>query len=185
MMKRQSCLKRGSSRPVVVYSILYVFMAVIVSGIFMACALPFYVEAQTRSKVARTRADLRTFTFALEAYKIDNQEYPFELPRLTTPVAYLSHIPLDPFLEGKKLSYSKGDVAVGKSTRYYYLMWSVGPNGMMDLSKASIPRRFSEGDANGREAMFADVMYNPTNGARSGGDMFRIGEYQASSSDKK
>ncbi len=68
------------------------------------------MEAQTRSKLSRVRADHRTFRVALEAYHVDELAYPSGesngtlkwLHPLTTPVAYLASLKTlaDPFSVG-------------------------------------------------------------------------------------
>ncbi|MCX7018746.1 MAG: type II secretion system protein GspG [Candidatus Sumerlaeota bacterium] len=76
------------------------------------------MEAQTRSKVSRTKTDMRSMSTALETYRVDSGKYPPDyqyysivttrdlnayLPRLivlTTPIAYMSAIPEDVFAEG-------------------------------------------------------------------------------------
>jgi hypothetical protein len=78
---------------------------VAIIAILAAIAVPNFLEAQTRSKVSRVRADLRTIATALESYSVDENHYPLNdgrfsvVPReLSTPVAYLTHIRwVDPF----------------------------------------------------------------------------------------
>lgn len=45
-------------------------------GILAAIAIPNFIEAQTRAKVSRARADLRAMATALEMYYVDTNDYP-------------------------------------------------------------------------------------------------------------
>jgi type II secretory pathway pseudopilin PulG len=87
-------------------------IVVAIIAILAAIAVPNFLEAQTRSKVSRTLADMRTIRTGLETYYVDNNKYPEtdqaisgatagkrSYFRLTTPVAYLTSIPGSPFKE--------------------------------------------------------------------------------------
>lgn len=85
----------------------------------LAIAVPNYLSAQTRCKISRARATLRAVAPALESYKVDYNEYPYDgyyvssplyppgeynywfLPKtLSTPTAYLTTcMVVDPFRE--------------------------------------------------------------------------------------
>jgi type II secretory pathway pseudopilin PulG len=75
-------------------------------AILAAIAVPNFLEAQTRAKVSRVKADERTYAMAFEVYAVDNNGYPavseifaivpidgpaFDraLLALSTPIAYL------------------------------------------------------------------------------------------------
>jgi len=51
-------------------------IVVAIIAILAAIALPNFLEAQTRSKVSRVKADLRTIATGLETYHIDWNHYP-------------------------------------------------------------------------------------------------------------
>jgi type II secretory pathway pseudopilin PulG len=85
---------------------------VAIIGILAAIAIPNFLEAQTRAKVARVESDHRTLATAIEMYYLDNNDYmpysywgshgdPRYLTSLSTPVAYISSsISLaDPFFD--------------------------------------------------------------------------------------
>ncbi len=99
------------------FTLIELLIVVAIIAILAAIAIPNFLEAQTRSKVSRTRADMRSIGLALEAYSVDhNNRYPhvnqqpgWAIPAgpqpwiniygegLTTPIAYITSLPLDPF----------------------------------------------------------------------------------------
>jgi len=93
------------------FTLIELLVVVAIVAILTAIALPNFLAAQTRAKVARIAADLRTLRTAMESYAVDNGAYPetdFGRPldetgagplRLTTPVAFMTSIPPSPFNE--------------------------------------------------------------------------------------
>jgi type II secretion system protein G len=97
------------------FTLIELLIVVAIIAILAAIALPNFLEAQTRAKVARVHADLRTLIGAIEAYRVDHNRYPphsgtglcvdhpFTHPvsqrliPLTTPVAHITSIPQDPY----------------------------------------------------------------------------------------
>ncbi|MFB3896444.1 MAG: type II secretion system protein [bacterium] len=96
------------------FTLIELLIVVAIIAILAAIAIPNFLAAQTRSKVSRTRADLRTISTGLESYNVDNTIYPdmmddkdlygtndFRVPNsLTTPVSYFSNNKMvDPFYQ--------------------------------------------------------------------------------------
>jgi len=94
------------------FTLIELLIVVAIIAILAAIAVPNFLEAQTRSKVSRVQADLRTYATALETYLVDYNHYPpsadpntgiwlptmvDRLKRLTTPIAYLTSLYKDPF----------------------------------------------------------------------------------------
>ena len=97
------------------FTLIELLIVVAIIGILAAIAVPNFLNAQIRAKVSRCVSDMKTAETALEMYRMDNNDYPpcdqprvrgswdhwhpnqIRLYRLTTPVAYLSSIPHDPF----------------------------------------------------------------------------------------
>jgi len=93
------------------FTLIELLIVVAIIAILAAIAVPNFLEAQTRSKVSRAKADMRTIATGLEVYFVDNNKYPaayepngttlnpriLRLVPLTTPVSYLSSVPLDVF----------------------------------------------------------------------------------------
>lgn len=105
------------------FTLIELLIVVAIIAILAAIAVPNFLEAQTRAKVSRTKADMRTQATGMEAYVVDHNAYPpchsFAIPvandgdpaqntvleRLSTPVAYITAAAVrDPFKLSKRLS---------------------------------------------------------------------------------
>lgn len=96
------------------FTLIELLIVVAIIGVLAAIAVPNFLNAQTRAKVARVRVDLRTISQALEMYHIDHRAYPhpkqngivFRIANhiatvleLTTPTSYLATVMMeDPFV---------------------------------------------------------------------------------------
>jgi type II secretion system protein G len=91
------------------FTLIELLIVVAIIAILAAIAVPNFLEAQTRAKISRSKADMRTITTGLETYHIDHNAYPksnamswavsfgsshnqmlLTLERLTTPISYLT-----------------------------------------------------------------------------------------------
>jgi len=102
------------------FTLIELLIVVAIIAILAAIAVPNFLEAQTRAKVSRAEADMRSLAVAIEAYRVDWNAYPptieindvvtfnatpgfAAVPRinrlviLTTPVAHITSVPRDPF----------------------------------------------------------------------------------------
>ncbi len=99
--------KRAASQAVHkdAFTLIELLIVVAIIGILAAIAVPNFLNAQIRAKVARVEAELKTCSTAIETYRLDNGYYPtyrnpldldpaphFLPVSLTTPVAYLSSL---------------------------------------------------------------------------------------------
>jgi len=111
------------------FTLIELLIVVAIIAILAAIAVPNFLEAQVRSKVARAKADMRSIATAVEAYTVDYNRPPLgyrweisteytqvtgidnngNVPSsaharfrasMTTPVAYISEWPKDAFAEG-------------------------------------------------------------------------------------
>lgn len=91
------------------FTLIELLIVVAIIAILAAIAVPNFLEAQTRSKVSRVKADMRSFATAIEAYLVDNNRlYRTYRPNatwtrtrvnsaFTTPIAYITSVLPDPF----------------------------------------------------------------------------------------
>ncbi len=85
------------------FTLIELLIVVAIIAILAAIAVPNFLEAQTRAKISRGKADMRSMGTALEIYRTDNGAYPlgasdvFATTGLTTPIAYMSSLPVDTF----------------------------------------------------------------------------------------
>ena len=106
------------------FTLIELLIVVAIIAILAAIAVPNFLEAQVRSKVSRCKADMRSLATALESYRIDSTNYPpmfdtgwlnavwptdasppfhSRIPNyLTTPIAYITSLPHDPFNDFKQ-----------------------------------------------------------------------------------
>jgi type II secretion system protein G len=162
------------------FTLIELLIVVAIIGILAAIAIPNFLQAQVRAKVARVASDMRGIGEALEIYRVDQNEYPVspgsalekEFYPLTTPIGYISSVPSDPFLLPAFID------TWGWETYVFYCqnfvvpaswwappacdppphdwtwgLWSLGPDQASNWGRA----------------------YDPTNGTISNGDIRRFG----------
>ena len=175
------------------FTLIELLIVIAIIAILALIAVPNFLEAQTRAKVARVMSDMRSLGTAFATYHMDQGAYPPDFdggaaggllagePRgewksyrcLTTPVAYMTSVPLDAFAReaanpNKPFAYFQywgrdapgwGAARAQKWDRYgiRYFMNSLGPN-QQDNALASFDDEVNR-------------VYDPTNGTVSFGDI--------------
>ncbi len=88
------------------FTLIELLIVVAIIGILAAIAVPNFLNAQIRAKVARSLSDHKALSTAEQMYRLDENTYhihshtPWQHVPLTTPIAYLNIWPVDVFQEG-------------------------------------------------------------------------------------
>jgi len=113
------------------FTLIELLIVVAIIAILAAIAVPNFLEAQVRAKIARGKADMRAFATAMESYRVDNNGYingqaytdlsssggGAPLQKLTTPIPYMTHLPdRAPFGDGRTNFLAKGYIYFGGPT---------------------------------------------------------------------
>jgi len=148
--------------------------------ILTAVALPRFLDTIVLAKVARAEMELRVLGDSVEHYRTDFPDYPksifadlgeveielgifASLPMLTSPVPYLTELPMDPFTRSNYQYFSTLVETISERVRPFeeiYGSWavlSVGPD--EDINLNAFTARL--------------IHYAPTNGTLSRGDIVR------------
>ncbi len=186
------------------FTLIELLIVVAIIAILAAIAVPNFLEAQTRSKVSRVAADMRTMMTGIESYAVDHNGYPlagvlnangtiqnphaspsgppahkFLNERLTTPVAYLTVIFKDPFVDRERAPIPSWRAFYA---RYFYTnlnqfkhVMSPSPPPVIDVKKAIYGPWILSGAGPDldRLDLASDLVYDPTNGTISNGDITR------------
>jgi prepilin-type N-terminal cleavage/methylation domain-containing protein len=183
-MKTTSKLLKTDDRA---FTLIELLMVVALIAVLSALTVINFAEAQTRAKVARVRADTRAIVSALETYCADHGVYPAAaigdvtlqdpLQALTSPRAYLSSVPRDPFGAAPfdfapsiyLLGYNYKDAvstSQGMPGETYARIWQELPDKKYMIHSCGPNKRWD---------VTPYVEYDATNGTSSNGDICCFG----------
>lgn len=172
------------------FTLIELLIVVAIIGILAAIAVPNFLNAQMRAKIANAVSDMRAMDTALEMYRMDNNHYPLwrdssgtnlnpvnrRLIALTTPISYMSSVPQDPFVYGPPGARNDDTQHVAYVTYDYVEAFSQKVHGNVPLG-ASL--RCSEWRINGYGPdgfnNTGTLSYDISNGTISSGDLIRTG----------
>ena len=171
------------------FTLIELLIVVAIIAILASIAVPNFLEAQVRSRVARAESDLRTISLGLESYQIDNVAYPptplaslgsrsWRLRRLTTPIAYLNSLPDEVFSDASDREpypyWSPGLTdAMKYSLMFYHLPDEKSRRGQWALFSRGPDMAYEAAIEEGGSGLL--MHYDPTNGTVSSGDIMRFG----------
>ncbi len=178
------------------FTLIELLIVVAIIGILAAIAVPNFMNAQTRAKVARCYSDQQALSTAFDSYNMDNNGYPFFdgdrwysiyiYPALTTPIAYMNSIPRDGFtLTDIQSNIHRFD---GGHEDYYpgwniYAMkqagWTWGGRPITEAVKRGskmlvVSRGPDKKEDIGGSPPTGVLIYNSSNGLHSTGDIARL-----------
>ena len=191
------------------FTLIELLIVVLIIAILAAIAIPNFMEFQTRAKISRVKSDMRTMATGLEAYCVDYGTYPAvrysEVPftwfayesALTTPIAYLTSVPKDPFMDQNpdgdwKIQYEYGAGKDGPPGVGYawdeggpgvymndtWLLDGSGPDGISETRGITGTSNYPWMGINPTPAhldLLVALVYDPTNGTVSLGQIQRVG----------
>jgi type II secretory pathway pseudopilin PulG len=187
--------KRRQKRPSgasVAFILLEMLVVVALIAILAAIAVPNFMEAQTRAKIARTHIDMAVLQAALRAYGAQYDAYPpnaparpllesgWDLAALTTPIAWLSlRLPIDPFNESGR---SPGGYGANPDWPFIYInrfdaLREDGQTTTVETAVGYLLLSFGPDEQlTLPHPVFGPfIPYDPTNGTDSPGDLFLTG----------
>ena len=211
------------------FTLIELLIVVLIIAILAAIAVPNFLEFQTRAKVSRVKSDQRSLATAIEAYYVDNNEYPAmavgntganakfggmtpnagyfdictfrikrtgeELHTLTTPISYVTTLFTDPFAS------TKGAIFGYRQFKFTWILISCGPDRDENTTQsdhqngnATVNIGGTGADSNFETTFIITIgqpsadylatpsssgsqnalIYDPTNGTTSQGDVVRI-----------
>jgi len=184
------------------FTLIELLIVVAILALLALLAVPNFLEASVRAKVARAHADLRACATALETYCLDQNDYPpmtepgfgggvqplrgselkwwYVPDALSTPVAYLSSAALWCPFGGNwdKANFFPGDI--WRRYGYENISELIEKAPAWPILQKRYPATALEWSGGWRlECVGPDrlwnpsVRYDPTNGTVSGGDMIR------------
>jgi general secretion pathway protein G len=158
------------------FTLIELLIVVAIIGILASIAVPNFLNANMRAKIARMEADMKALGDALLMYRIDNKNYfgqmggnpAAELRRLTTPITYINSIPEDPYRENSRKYQSATNnydySAYGSDkAKKNWLLHGLGPDTDEDIGVGSYGPNTSD--------LFKRLLYQPSNGIASSGDV--------------
>jgi prepilin-type N-terminal cleavage/methylation domain-containing protein len=187
MLENPACQSRSRGG----FTLIELLIVIAIILILIAIALPNFLVAQIRARVTKAEGELRSLSIAMESYYLDYNVYPAEHERngtsrilrglfwLTSPNAYISSIPEDPFAEFGAdsndgityITYEMGGLEYGTSypqcpaCQAVYTFFSNGPDVSQEINQKNPHYNTDRRLAN----------YSPTNGTKSRGDIYLWG----------
>jgi prepilin-type N-terminal cleavage/methylation domain-containing protein len=185
------------------FTLIELLIVVAIIAILAAIAVPNFLEAQTRSKVARTKSDMRSMATAAESYRVDYNYYPFSANDMwwitaqgqtwpwfvytaneawrvtTTPVAYITSVPPDIFnIKASTFPFEASYLYTTEQKEYgagKTIDWTWTPMGGWGLGSIGPNRVWDYSFGPGPVSSLINAIYDPTNGTISKGDIIRAG----------
>ena len=165
------------------FTLIELLIVVAIISVLAAIAVPNFLHAQVRAKVAHCQGNMQAVATALESYAVDWQAYPPErgphlstddgvAQLLTTPIAYIASLPENLFIPEEDWN------------RQHWWQYGVAPQGDgwciesrgPDMEETSPPEaRFYRESLLTERPVYLINAYDPSNGLKSRGDLVFFG----------
>jgi type II secretory pathway pseudopilin PulG len=164
----------------------------IVISVFLILAIVLTIstnEVMVKTRVSRVRQEMKNAATALNAYRVDNADFPERLSQLLdrTP-SYMGAMPLDPFSKENKSPYQYFRFPVNDGGRHISILVSTGPDGVGDFAPFALSSLGAAATSGGSGGDFFNswefqarlkseirlLSYDPTNGINSVGDIIYV-----------
>lgn len=180
------------------FTLIELLIVVAIIGILAAIAVPNFLNAQTRAKISRVEADLRNLATALQLYRLDHNDPPYDgwpdhgwarsYVLLTTPISYMPQVIADVFQaedvnlgEGHRvggpnspLTYDYGTDEfhgfTGNTSHPWYRAWR---NSTWKIGSCGPDLAYRNITGIPGAGWISGSYYDPSNGLISAGDIFR------------
>ncbi len=175
------------------FTLIELLIVVAIIGILAAIAVPNFINAQVRAKVARAQADMKALETAIQSYQVDNNSFPPDgddleqfnpedfnsaarMRLLTTPISYIGSLPTDPF-HTQQLEFPGSELLFpGKPPHTYsYNTWGAFASDGFQPANNGIPDNYGVTSIGPNQifnsAAGFPIQYNATNGIISDGDI--------------
>ena len=163
------------------FTLIELLVVVTIIGVLAGIAVPNFMGAITRARVAKAFSEMRGLGNIMEMYHIDNGTYPTTSADLTAGGVYVAVLPRDPFNENGARTEASG--ALGTDGYGYFvgegasawLIVSNAPDGQVDVTSSGI--NWSQqmvgqlGGWEGADQAYGYHWYDPGSGLSSSGDI--------------
>lgn len=166
------------------FTLIELLISVAIIGILAAIAVPNMQNSITKAKMAKAVADMNAICTAIESYRVDHNMYPRwtetdgthknpvdrRLNPLTSPLPYMTSIPVDPFISvWEYAAYTTYDYVDAWSSIHYK------KDEILDISFRCSEWRLASAGPDGSVTFGSAFSYDMSNGIRSTGDIVRTG----------
>lgn len=192
------------------FTLIELLIVVAIIGILAAIAVPNFLAAQTRAKVSRVMSDMQAVHSAIEMYAVDEGRPPLgslegvqlgvwpsgnrvAFNRLTSPIAYMSSVPIDPFAvapSGIKIvdsptretftyncmsspNFRSGQFGYAYDVGFVWYMFSVGPSNTKEYPWPDYMLAANNANYSASGVTPTTRIYNNSNGIMSEGWIVR------------